>query len=77
LLFVSIGVNGQRLRFAQKENGFARQIIKQRGQGRIRVGVEGLGQLLENSQFARRRQDDGADFSTRNLRERVELAQRF
>ncbi len=73
---VFLGAEGERLRLAQQKNGFARQVVEQCCQPEI-FGLRTLDFGLQNPQFAARWKGDGGDFLTRNLRERIKMAERF
>ena len=77
---------GKRLRFAEKHDGFGRQIIKQHGEVRFtRQSTFSFGHsafriphsAFQQSQLAAGREDDRFDFFTRDLREGIEVAQRL
>ena len=90
MLCVFVGAKGELFRFAEQKNGFARQIVEQYGERLDFGGASSTSpafrfgdswnsslRLFQNSQFTRRRQGDARNFLARNLRERIEMAERF
>ena len=78
LLRIIFGVKRERFRLAKKENSFLGQIFEQRGErGFILHSAFLILHSLENSQFARRWNCNFRNLLARNLRQRIEVPERF
>ncbi len=76
--FVFVNTRPELFRFTEQENSIARQEIKQCGERFFILHFAFITlPLLQDSQFAGRRQGDGNNLLTGNLRERVEVTERF